>query len=48
LSLEEIRDQDLFPLGFMPLPHELSKAECFPKLHIDEVKAEERDLTDST
>ena len=45
---EEIRDRDLFPLGFMPLPHP-NHAEggmLFPKYHIDEIKKQEdRDLT---
>jgi cytochrome c peroxidase len=48
LSPEEIRDQDLFPLGFMPLPHpnHPEGGMIFPKFHIDEVKKqEERDLT---
>ena len=45
---EEIRDRDVFPLGFMPLPHP-NHAEggmLFPKYHIDEIKKQEgRDLT---
>jgi len=48
MSPEEIRDQDLFPPGFMPLPHpnHPEGGMIFPKFHIDEVKKqEERDLT---
>jgi cytochrome c peroxidase len=45
---EEIRDRDVFPLGFLPLPHP-NHAEggmLFPKYHIDEIKKQEdRDLT---
>jgi len=45
---EEIRAQDLFPKGFLPLPHP-NHAEggmVFPKHHIDEIKKQEgRDLT---
>ncbi|HTS46549.1 MAG TPA: hypothetical protein VMH05_01315 [Bryobacteraceae bacterium] len=45
---EEIRERDLFPLGFMPLPHP-NHAEggmLFPKYQIDEIsKQEGRDLT---
>ena len=44
----EIRAQDLFPAGFLPLPHP-NHAEggmVFPKSHIDEIKKQEqRDLT---
>jgi cytochrome c peroxidase len=47
LSADEIRDKDLFPHGFMPLPH-VNHPEggmVFPKFHIDEIKKqEERDL----
>jgi len=47
MSPEEIRGRDLFPLGFMPLPHP-NHAEggmLFPKYHIDEIKKQEgRDL----
>jgi len=45
---EEIRDKDLFPLGFMPLPHpnHPEGGMLFPKFHIDEIKKQEsRDLT---
>src|SRR5204863_6417081 len=45
---EEIREKDLFPGGFMPLPHpnHPEGGMLFPKFHIDEVKKqEERDLT---
>ncbi len=45
---DAIRDQDLFPAGFLPLPHP-NHAEggmTFPKFHIDEIKKQEgRDLT---
>jgi cytochrome c peroxidase len=45
---EEIREKDLFPAGFLPLPHP-NHAEggmVFPKFMIDELKKqEERDLT---
>jgi cytochrome c peroxidase len=45
---EEIREKDLFPAGFFPLPHP-NHAEggmTFPKFHIDEIKKQEaRDLT---
>jgi cytochrome c peroxidase len=48
MSPNEIRDQGLFPGGFMPLPHP-NHAEggmVFPKFHIDEIKKQEsRDLT---
>ena len=44
---EEIREKNLFPGGFMPLPHP-NHAEggmLFPKFHIDEIKKQEgRDL----
>ncbi len=48
MSPEEINAQDLFPLGFMPLPHpnHPEGGMVFPKFHIDEIKKqEERDLT---
>ncbi|HHT9118525.1 MAG TPA: cytochrome B6, partial [Candidatus Hypogeohydataceae bacterium YC38] len=45
---EEIREKDLFPAGFMPLPHP-NHAEggmVFPRSHIEEIKKQEgRDLT---
>ncbi len=48
MSPEEIREKDLFPPAFMPLPHP-NHAEggmVFPKFHIDEIKKQEgRDLT---
>jgi len=44
----EIREKDLFPAGFYPLPHP-NHAEggmLFPKFHIEEIKKQEaRDLT---
>ncbi|MGE0684594.1 MAG: cytochrome B6 [Candidatus Binatia bacterium] len=46
-SPEEIREKELFPKGFLPLPHP-NHAEggmVFPKFHIDEIKKQEgRDL----
>lgn len=47
MSPEEIREQDVFPLGFMPLPHpnHPEGGMLFPKYHIDEIKKQEaRDL----
>ncbi|MEJ7590030.1 MAG: cytochrome B6 [Planctomycetaceae bacterium] len=44
----EIREQDLFPSGFLPLPHpnHPEGGMLFPKFHIDEIKKQEaRDLT---
>jgi cytochrome c peroxidase len=48
MSPEEIRDKDLFPAGFFPLPHpnHPEGGMTFPKFHIDEIKKQEgRDLT---
>jgi cytochrome c peroxidase len=48
MSPEEIRDQDLWPSGFYPLPHpnHPEGGMLFPKFEIDEMKKqEERDLT---
>ena len=45
---EEIRERDVFPLGFMPLPHpnHPEGGMLFPKYQIDEIKKQEgRDLT---
>jgi cytochrome c peroxidase len=47
-SLDEIRDKDMFPAGFLPLPHpnHPEGGMLFPKFHIDEIKKQEgRDLT---
>ena len=48
MTPEEIRAQDVFPAGFLPLPHP-NHAEggmVFPQFHIDEInKQEQRDLT---
>jgi len=48
LSPEEIREKDVFPAGFLPLPHP-NHAEggmVFPQFHIAEIKKQEgRDLT---
>ncbi|MGZ3580141.1 MAG: cytochrome B6, partial [Syntrophales bacterium] len=48
MSPEEVREKDLFPAGFFPLPHP-NHAEggmLFPKFHIEEIKKQEgRDLT---
>lgn len=48
LSADEIRQRDLFPIGFLPLPHpnHPEGGMLFPKFHIEAVKrAEQRDLT---
>lgn len=48
MSPEEIREKDLFPLGFYPLshPNHAEGGMVFPKFHIDEVKKQTgRDLT---
>lgn len=48
MSPEEIREQNLFPEGFLPLPHvhHDEGGMVFPKFHIDEVKRQtRRDLT---
>lgn len=45
---DEIREKDLFPAGFLPLPHPNhgEGGMLFPKFHIDEIKKQEgRDLT---
>src|SRR5262249_38170682 len=47
MSPDEIRDKDLFPAGFLPLPHpnHPEGGMLFPKFHIDEIKKQEdRDL----
>ena len=48
MSPEEIRDKNLFPKGFYPLPHpnHPEGGMLFPQFHIDEInKQEGRDLT---
>jgi cytochrome c peroxidase len=48
MTPEEIRSKNLFPAGFLPLPHanHPEGGMVFPKFHIDEVKRQEaRDLT---
>ena len=48
LSPQQIRDQELFPIGYLPLPHpnHPEGGMVFPKFHIDEIKKQEsRDLT---
>jgi cytochrome c peroxidase len=48
LSSDEIRSRDLFPRGFLPLPHpnHPEGGMLFPKFHIEEIKRQEgRDLT---
>ena len=48
MSPSEIRDKDLFPAGFLPLPHanHPEGGMVFPKFQIDEIKKQEgRDLT---
>ncbi len=45
---EQIREKDLFPAGFLPLPHpnHPEGGMTFPQFHIDEIKKQEaRDLT---
>ena len=47
-SPEEIREKNLFPAGFFPLPHpnHPEGGMVFPKFHIEEIKKQEgRDLT---
>jgi cytochrome c peroxidase len=47
LTPDEIRERDLFPAGFRPLPHvkQLSGGQVFPQAEIDTIsKAEQRDL----
>jgi cytochrome c peroxidase len=44
----QVKEKDLFPAGFMPLPHanHPEGGMVFPKFHIDEIKKQEaRDLT---
>jgi cytochrome c peroxidase len=48
MSPDEIREKDLFPAGFLPLPHpnHPEGGMVFAKFHIDEIKKQEgRDLT---
>lgn len=48
LAPEEIRDKDLYPAGFLPLPHpnHPEGGMLFPQFHINEIKKQEgRDLT---
>lgn len=48
MSPEEVREKNLFPGGFFPLPHpnHPEGGMLFPKFHIDEIKKQEaRDLT---
>jgi cytochrome c peroxidase len=48
MSPEEIREKNLFPAGFLPLPHpnHPEGGMLFPKFHIEEIKRQEsRDLT---
>jgi len=48
MSPDDIRNKDVFPAGFLPLPHPNhgEGGMLFPKFHIDEVKKQEgRDLT---
>ncbi|MDZ4852739.1 MAG: cytochrome B6 [Pirellulaceae bacterium] len=48
MSAQEIRDQELFPAGFRPLPHvkHATGGMVFPKAQIDQIKnAEHRDLS---
>ena len=43
MTPEEIRNQGVFPAGFMPLPHpnHPEGGMVFPKFHIDEIKKQE-------
>ncbi len=48
MSPEEMRAKDLFPIGFLPLPHpnHPEGGMVFPQFHIDEIiKQNQRDLT---
>src|SRR5262249_2002000 len=48
MSPEEVRQRDVFPSGFLALPHpnHPEGGMLFPKFHIDEIKRQEaRDLT---
>ncbi len=48
MSPEEIREKDLYPAGFLPLPHpnHPEGGMLFPQFHINEIKKQEgRDLT---
>src|SRR6266481_856251 len=48
MSAQEIKDRDLFPKGFLPLPHpnHPEGGMVFPKFEIDEMKKQEgRELT---
>jgi len=48
LTAEEVREKDLFPKGFLPLPHphQAEGGMLFPKFHIEEIqRQEQRDLT---
>lgn len=48
MTPEEIREKDIFPAGFFPLPHpnHPEGGMLFPKKHVDEIKKQEqRDLT---
>src|SRR5262249_2107886 len=48
LSPDDIKNKDLFPQGFMPLPHtnHPEGGMVFPRFHIDEINRQEgRDLT---
>ena len=48
MSPDEIREKNLFPAGFYPLPHpnHPEGGMLFPKFHINEIKTQEdRDLT---
>ena len=47
MSAADIREKNLFPAGFLPLPHpnHPEGGLVFPKFHIDEIKKQEaRDL----
>ena len=43
MSPDEIRDRDLLPPGFMPLPHvkQATGGQVFPNMQIDEIAQQE-------
>jgi cytochrome c peroxidase len=48
MTPEKVREKDLWPIGFLPLPHPNHRegGMVFPKFHIDEINRQEgRDLT---
>ena len=47
MAPEDIRQKDLWPAGFLPLPHpnHPEGGMVFPQFHIDEINKQDRDLT---